>query len=226
MQAFGVSDHWQESPGWGECRFARLRAYPPERDSGRAAAGLSLGGGFVYGRTGCGEGMRMRQGIAAILLSVLCACTPPLGREGPLPPAGGALADASFTFAVAPAAGDPVASEAVLLVRRALVAKGYREAPDARYRLEIGFAIAPPQVAVSGENDASGRRGEAGNPILLCRPHRYVLTAGMIDRTNGAVLFRNATAARHCGSSLGKLLPRMVDAAINEAASPRRASGS
>lgn len=168
----------------------------------------------------------MRQVIAATLLSMLCACTPPVGREGPVPPAGAALADASFTLASTPAASDPAVSEAVSLVRRALVAKGYREAPNGRYRLEIGLATAPLQVAVSDESDAVGGRGKAANPIVLCRARRYVLTAGMIDRVDGAVLFRNATAARHCGTSLEALLPRMVDAAVRGRAPSRRASGS
>lgn len=168
----------------------------------------------------------MRQMVAATLMSVLCACTSPVGREGPMPPAGSTLADASFTLAPAPAAPDPAASEAVSLVRRALVAKGYREAPNGRYRLEIGLATAPLQVAVRGEREVAGSRGEARNPIVLCRPRRYVLTAGMVDRVNGEVLFRNATAARHCGTSLEELLPRMVDAAVNGAVTLPRASGS
>lgn len=168
----------------------------------------------------------MRQVVAATLLAMLCACTSPVGREGPVPPAGGALADASFALASAPAASDPAAAEAVSLVRRALVAKGYREAPNGRYRLEIGLATAPLQVAVGGENDAPGSREEVRHPIILCRPRRYVLTAGMIDRANGEVLFRNATAARHCGTSLDKLLPRMVDAAVNGAPLRQSASGS
>lgn len=169
--------------------------------------------------------MRMRQVVAAALLAMLCACTSPVGREGPVPPAGGALADASFALASAPAVSDPAVSEAVSLVRRALIAKGYREAPNGRYRLEIGLATAPLQVAVRGENDA-GSRQEVRHPIVLCRPRRYVLTAGMIDRANGEVLFRNATAARHCGTSLDKLLPRMVDTAVNGAPLRQSASGS
>lgn len=167
----------------------------------------------------------MRQVVTATVLSMLCACTSPVGREGPVPPAGGALADASFALASAPDASDPAAS-VVSLVRRALVAKGYREAPNGRYRLEIGLATAPLHVAVRGENNAPGSRQEVRHPIILCRPRRYVLTAGMIDRANGEVLFRNATAARHCGTSLDKLLPRMVDAAVNGEPLRQSASGS
>lgn len=167
----------------------------------------------------------MRQMVVATLLTMLCACTSPVGREGPVPPAGGTLADASFTLAPTPAASDPAAS-AASLVRRALVAKGYREAPNGRYRLEIGLATAPLQISLRGERDVAGSRGEARNPIVLCRPRRYVLTAGMIDRVNGEILFRNATAARHCGTSLEELLPRMVDAAVRGEAVLPRASGS
>lgn len=165
----------------------------------------------------------MRQMVAATLLFALGACASPVGREGPVPPAGRALADASFTFA--PVAGDEAAS-VVSLVRRALVAKGYRETPKGRYRLEIGLATAPLPVAVHGEVAAPGGREAAGHPIVLCSPRRYVLTAGMIDRANGEILFRNATAARHCGARLGALLPRMVDAAVNGEAGRQPASGS
>jgi hypothetical protein len=42
-----------------------------------------------------------------------------------------------------------------------------------------------------------------------------VLTVGMIDRASGTILFRNAAAARHCGSSLKEILPRMARAAVN-----------
>src|SRR5688572_2738031 len=109
------------------------------------------------------KGIRMRQVVAATLLSMLCACMSPIGRAGPVPPAGDTLADASFALASVPAAGDPAATEAVSLVRRALVAKGYRETPNGRYRLEIGLATAPLQVAVRGESD-TGSRQEVRHP--------------------------------------------------------------
>jgi hypothetical protein len=141
-----------------------------------------------------------------------------------VPPAGEALGDASFVLAPAPAASDPAAAAVVSLVRRALVAKGYREASNGRYRLEVGLATAPLQVAVRGDGAAS-RKG-ARNPVVLCRPRRYVLTTGMIDRANGELLFRNATAARHCGASLDKLLPRMVESAISARSPLPRALGS
>lgn len=168
----------------------------------------------------------MRRVVAAALIMALAACTSPVGREGPVPPAGKALDDASFVLASAPIAGDSVASEMVSLMRRALVAKGYREAPDGRYRLEVGLAVAPLQVAVRGDGDGPISREEARNPVVLCRPRRYVLTTGMIDRTDGKLLFRNMTAARHCGTSLDKLLPRMVEAAISSQASPPGGRGS
>lgn len=170
--------------------------------------------------------MQMRRVVAAALLTALAACTSPVGREGPVPPAGKALGDASFVLASAPVASDPVASEMISLMRHALVAKGYRETPNGRYRLEIGLAVAPLQVEVRGDEDGSSSREEARNPIVLCRPRRYVLTTGMIDRTDGKLLFRNMTAARHCGTSLDKLLPRMVEAAISSQASPRGGQGS
>jgi hypothetical protein len=105
--------------------------------------------------------------------------------------------------------------QASVLVREALASKGYRESPNGRYRLEIGLANASPNVEVQRpERSAETVRG-AMHPIVFCQPQRYVLTVGMIDRTNGSLLFRNAAAARHCGGSAAKILPRLVRAAVN-----------
>lgn len=153
--------------------------------------------------------------VAGAMLSLMGACTSPLSREGRLPPAGERLADASYALAPVPGDGDAAMAGAVSLVRDALAGKGYREAADGRYRLEIGFASAPPAVEVQRDAGDLRKRGSP-NPIVLCRPQRYVLTVGMIDRTSGNILFRNAAAARYCGKSVEKILPRMVRAALSE----------
>jgi hypothetical protein len=159
--------------------------------------------------------MQGRQVIATAILSALGACTAPMGREGPAAPAGGALRDASFTFAPVPAATEPGATEAASLVGRALVRRGYREAPDGKYRLEIGFSTAPVKLEIKkDQRESSTAPVRVGNAIVLCRSRRYVLTVGMIDRTNGDILFRNSTSARQCGESLDALLPRLVNVAV------------
>jgi hypothetical protein len=105
--------------------------------------------------------------------------------------------------------------DASVLVREALAGKGYRESPNGRYRLEIGLASAPPAVEVQRpENSAQSVKGTT-HPFVFCRPQRYVLTVGMIDRTNGSLLFRNAAAARHCGGSPAKILPELVRTAVS-----------
>jgi hypothetical protein len=158
--------------------------------------------------------MRSGQLVAAAVLALVGACTSPLSREGRLPPAAEVLADPSYTFAPIP--GDPgsAASGAVLLVREALARKGFRESPAGHYRLEIGLASAPSDLEVQRSGSNAARANGAQNRIVLCRPRRYVLTVGMIDRTSGALLFRNAAAARHCGASLEKILPKMVHVAV------------
>ena len=159
--------------------------------------------------------MRTARLIAAAALSLVGACTSPLSRQGPLPPAGARLTDASYTFAPAPGDAGGTVMEASELVRAALAGKGYRESPNGRYRLEIGLASAPPDVEVQRpESDAESMKGTI-HPIVFCRPQRYVLTVGMIDRTNGSLLFRNAAAARHCGGSPAKILPELVRTAVN-----------
>lgn len=159
--------------------------------------------------------MRTAWLIAAAALSLVGACTSPLSRQGPLPPAGTRLTDASYTFAPAPGDAGGTETEASELVRAALASKGYRESPNGRYRLEIGLASAPPDVEVlRPESNAESVKGMM-HPIVLCRPRRYVLTVGMIDRTNGSLLFRNAAATRHCGGSPAKILPELVRAAVS-----------
>jgi hypothetical protein len=159
--------------------------------------------------------MRTARFVAAVALSLVGACTSPLSRQGPLPPAGVRLKDASYTFAPAPGDAGGIVKDASVLVREALAGKGYRESPNGRYRLEIGLASAPPDVEVQRPENSAEGMNRAMHPIVLCRPQRYVLTVGMIDRTDGSLLFRNAAAARHCGGSPAKILPKLVRTAVN-----------
>jgi len=159
--------------------------------------------------------MRTARLIAAAALSLVGACTSPLSRQGPLPPAGARLADASYTFAPAPGDAGGDAMEASELVRAALANKGYRESPNGRYRLEIGLATAPSDFEVERPEDSAESVKGAMHPVVFCRPQRYVLTVGMIDRANGSLLFRNAAAARHCGGSPAKILPELVRTAVS-----------
>jgi len=159
--------------------------------------------------------MRTARLIAAAALSLVGACTSPLSRQGPLPPAGARLTDASYTFAPAPGDAGGTVMEASELVRAALAGKGYRESPNGRYRLEIGLASAPPDVEVQRPEDSAESVKGTTHPIVFCRPQRYVLTVGMIDRTNGSLLFRNAAVARHCGGSPAKILPELVRTAVS-----------
>jgi len=157
--------------------------------------------------------MRTDRVIAGAMLVLVGACVSPLSREGSLPPAGAGLTDPTYALASAPGNGE--AAGAVSLVRDALAAKGYRETPNGRYRLEVGLASAPPQVEVQhDESRGSTSSGALPNPIVLCRPRRYVLTVGMVDRASGDVLFRNAAVVRHCGSTPEKILPRLARAAV------------
>jgi hypothetical protein len=168
------------------------------------------------GGQGEGDGMKARQAIAGAMLSLVGACTSPLTREGRLPPLAAGLADPTYVLVSVQGESDAAVSDAAVLVRSALAARGYRETPDGRYRLEIGLATAPAKLEV-GRGEAAERPAtvSARNPVVLCRPRRHVLTVGMIDRASGAILFRNAAAARHCGPSLEEILPRMARAAVN-----------
>jgi hypothetical protein len=158
--------------------------------------------------------MRTGRLIAGVALALVGACTTPLSREGRLPPAAAHLTDATYTLATVPGDNGGIATDAAAQVREALAAKGYRESADGRYRLEVGLATAPPQVEVQRPENKDERVKGAVHPIVLCRPQRYVLTVGMIDRKDGSVLFRNAAAARYCGSP-AKVLPQLVRAAVS-----------
>ena len=159
--------------------------------------------------------MQPRHAIAGALLGLVGACTSPLAREGRLPPPATGLADPTYVLAAKPREGDVAALDAVALVRAALAAKGYRESANGHYRLEVGLAVAPAALEIDrGEAAQPSAVDTARNPVVLCRPRRHVLTLGMIDRTSGAILFRNMAAARHCGPTL-EILPRMARAAVN-----------
>ena len=158
--------------------------------------------------------MQTARLIAMATLSLLGACTTPLSRQGSLPPAGAQLKDASYTFAPVPGEAGNAVMDASTLVRQALAGKGYHESPNGRYRLEVGFASAPPNVEIQRpQSSVESVRGTM-RPVVFCRPQRYVLTIGMIDRTDGSLLFRNAAAARHCGALPAKILSDLVRTAV------------
>jgi hypothetical protein len=158
--------------------------------------------------------MRTGRLIVGAALSFVGACTIPLSREGRLPPLAGHLTYATYTLAAVPGDNGDIATDAAAQVREALAARGYRETAEGRYRLEVGLAIAPPQVEVQRPEQKDERMEGAVHPIVLCRPQRYVLTVGMIDRTDGSMLFRNAAAARYCGPP-AKVLPHLVRTAVS-----------
>ncbi|CAN5511462.1 hypothetical protein BH09PSE4_BH09PSE4_12780 [soil metagenome] len=142
-------------------------------------------------------------------MTSLAACAP---RIEPI----GAVAwpaDAhSFLLGAPPAGYEGYGADAAAAVRDALIGKGYAPAEDARYRVDVGFAVGSTSVEVVQPGDPKAK--EAAPRIALCKPRKYVLSVAMIDRRTGHVLFRAGAATARCGDISAKLLPELARVAL------------
>jgi hypothetical protein len=157
--------------------------------------------------------MRRRYPAAIKGLTVLFpvmfagACATPakhFGDAGIVPPAGDAR---SFTVSEA--------GEAAAAVRQAMRDAGFEEREDARFRVEVGFAVRPRDL----ELVSAGRPAQAGPPaddraISFCRKQAYVLTLALVERESGAVASRSGAAMSRCRGTPAELLPRLAQSAL------------
>jgi hypothetical protein len=149
-------------------------------------------------------GRVIRVAIATLGLG---ACAAPVQRLGG--PAADWPSGARFVMAVSGGGGN-----AATAVRDALVARGFRPAEDGRYRVEVGFAIRPRQVRVTGPADTLALSPSLGGGLSLCLRRTYVLSIALVERTTGAVAVRTGAATSRCGDSAGSVMPRLVAAAL------------
>lgn len=103
-------------------------------------------------------------------------------------------------------------------VRDALLASGYRAAPDGHYRVEVGFAVRIPRldvIAAGGSGQDMRPLAPVSSPPGLCRRRSYVLSIAFIDRASGRVAARGGAVTSHCTRSADpELLPRLAKAAL------------
>lgn len=158
--------------------------------------------------------MRAPRGVwLAGLALLLPACTAPVRSFGALTtlPASG---DGSRTFSLAP--GER--ADADVAVRDALLAAGYRPSTDARYRIEVGFAVRAPRIDVLAVGEGHDMRPLApvSRPPGLCRRQSYVLSIAFVDQASGRVAARGAAVTSRCGRAPGTgLLPALARAALS-----------
>lgn len=150
-------------------------------------------------------------GIALVTLLAGCA-TPvtPAGSPAPTP-----QGVSTYVLATPRAEQSPIFAEVTAAVTTALAGKSYRESSVGRFRLELGFSSRPVPLEVVRE-DGRGRSGR--KPLrrpVLCQPELHVLSIGMIDQADGAVIFRSTATARHCGALTQQLIDRLAQVAVN-----------
>lgn len=152
----------------------------------------------------------LRTALCLGSAALLAGCAPNITRTGtPVWPGG----VRTFVLGTSPAGHESFAAEADAAVRDVLAARGFTPAADARYRVDVGFAITSGAVEIAppaGQSRAT--RADAG-PIL-CKPRQYVLSVAMIDRGDGKVLFRSGASTRRCAEASPTFLPLLARAAL------------
>ncbi|HEY0316320.1 MAG TPA: hypothetical protein VGC28_08645 [Sphingomonas sp.] len=156
-----------------------------------------------------------RRGIWLAGLALLVSgCAAPIRPFGTL--AIPADSERGRTFAMV--AGKTTDADAA--VREALLAAEYRVATDARYRVEVGFAVRGPRIGVMAAGGGQDMRPLA--PISqrpgLCRRQSYVLSIAFVDQASGRVAARGGAITSRCGRApVADLLPRLARAALANA---------
>lgn len=92
-------------------------------------------------------------------------------------------------------------------VARLLEARGFRQATDAAYRVDVALASSETDIALAG---AAPRR----DLLSLCKRRRYALSVAMIERRTGKVLYRRDAETRRCGTPTPTLVDGLAEAAL------------
>ena len=156
--------------------------------------------------------MRARV-FASIVTMLLAGCAPQV-----IPIGAPVLPDVlAGTFVLgSPAAGQEQRTAAAeTAVRTALVARGMHPAADARYRIDVGFAIGDRGVEIAYPGDLAPVN--SARPVsrpALCRRQKYALSIAMTDRRDGRVVFRTSASTARCGKDVERFLPDLVRVAL------------
>lgn len=145
--------------------------------------------------------------LLPLLLLAGCAGSPRPFGDARLPPP---LA-AGTTFTVE---GE---GPAVAAVRQALVNAGHAEKRDGDWRVEVGFAIRPTNLAVStpqSESPATPISPGTRPSLAFCKKQAYVLTLAFVDSRTGKVASRRGATTGRCSGDVDTILPGLARTAL------------
>jgi hypothetical protein len=145
--------------------------------------------------------------LAFLLLGLsLAGCAPRLEMTGT--PGSNLAAASSKTFLlVSEDRGHALGADGAVV--RQLEARGFRQTPDAAYRVDIAFSSSEADISLS-------KTTQNRDLVSLCKRRRFALSVAMIDRSNGKVLFRRDAETLRCGTPSPKLIEKLAAAAIGD----------
>ena len=93
---------------------------------------------------------------------------------------------------------------AIEAVRKVLTSRGYQNAADAEFRVDVGLAKRAVEVGFRGEPGAADRSAAVealpeDRRLDLCREHIFRLSVAIMDRRSGAIAYRGAAEEVRCG---------------------------
>lgn len=151
---------------------------------------------------------RMKSAVLAALALLASGCAMPASHFGYAP---GTPAGPERTFMLAEQGEAPGA------VRIALEGAGWRETPDAHYRVEVGYAVRPHDIAVAASKEhisAEPLSPAAKGGFSLCARQAHVLTLSFVDRERGTVVSRGGASLVRCRHKHSGILPALARAAV------------
>ena len=120
------------------------------------------------------------------------------------------------SFAVDPDVLGP-AVDAQKLVVEALAAKGYRMAEMADVTLHVTLSDRPADLSLhSGPAVLASTSGKK-----RCAKREYRLGVTLTKIADGAVIYQSHAAEFHCKQTVEQVLPKLVDAALQDIGAPR-----
>lgn len=143
----------------------------------------------------------------------VAGCAPQIIHTGGSPDWQG-LSSRSFVLGAAPSGYDRFQAQASAAVRDALVLRGLQPSQDARYRIDVGFAIGPGIVDVLPAGESPPAAARAIGPVL-CKRRKFTLSVTMVDRSDGRLLFRSGATLSRCGDATDQILPALAQAALS-----------
>ena len=108
---------------------------------------------------------------------------------------------------------------AVEAVRKVLERRGYQVVPDADFRVDVGLAKRAVEVGFrvepsSADRGATFEAKPEDRRLDLCREHVFRLSLAIMDRRNGAIVYRGTAEEVRCGEPDGGHLLALARGAV------------